>query len=396
LALAELHHQLTRNADSAMIAGIALQAVDTRRVLMLQRSDTKEWEFPGGHVQTGETIEQGAIREWQEETGLNFRGKLLPMWRWTTPTYNGHYVGMLAECPSELTFGALPAETSALKWVKPSELKDLDLRPSVRASLPTFLPMLRMDASERGTFEDALIREEARALLQSLTVTVNKTYAFVTDPEKVRQFQAWLRTQISVAGLSDEQLWRRYAAAGFRKGAARSYDDVSAKQLRAESEDFYKGGRAQFLESSFNRPETVDKVKLLAGRSYSDMKGVTDVMATRMSRKLVDGLVEGKNPREIGGDIDDELDLAEGRATTIARTEIVRAHAEGQLDSMEQLGVDEIGVEVEFATADDGDVCDECDDLEGDTYSVDDAHGVIPVHPNCRCAFIPTGDALKL
>jgi len=34
-------------------------------------------------------------------------------------------------------------------------------------------------------------------------------------------------------------------------------------------------------------------------------------------------------------------------------------------------------------------VCSECSDLEGNVYTIKEAHGMIPLHPNCRCAWKP-------
>ncbi len=136
-------------------------------------------------------------------------------------------------------------------------------------------------------------------------------------------------------------------------------------------------------------PETREKVELLAGRTFDELENVTDDMANKLSRVLSDGLVQGKNPREIGLDIADEIDVSENRAQVIARTEIIRAHAEGQLEAFEKLGVDEVGVDVEWSTAGDLRVCPECAELEGTVYSIEDAHGLIPYHPQCRCSFLP-------
>jgi len=58
------------------VAGLAVLAADTGRVLMLQRAnhDVKDpaagtWEFPGGHLNPDEAPVEGAIREWKEELG---------------------------------------------------------------------------------------------------------------------------------------------------------------------------------------------------------------------------------------------------------------------------------------------------------------------------------------
>ncbi|MBA3732958.1 NUDIX hydrolase [Patescibacteria group bacterium] len=43
--------------------------VDKGKVLLVTGKKGKTWSFPKGHVETGETLEQTAIREVQEETG---------------------------------------------------------------------------------------------------------------------------------------------------------------------------------------------------------------------------------------------------------------------------------------------------------------------------------------
>jgi SPP1 gp7 family putative phage head morphogenesis protein len=113
-------------------------------------------------------------------------------------------------------------------------------------------------------------------------------------------------------------------------------------------------------------------------------------MSSQLDMILADGMANGRGPREIARDMAKRVDgITKKRALVIARTEIIHAHAEGQLDSMETLGVSKTTAAVEFATAGDEKVCPRCAALEGKEYTIKQAHGVIPVHPNCRCAWIP-------
>lgn len=224
----------------------------------------------------------------------------------------------------------------------------------------------------------------------------NKRFSFHTDPQKVKEFQRWLKTQVDSRILKESggDIWQAYAEQGYRKGQGRAFDDVrGSKKASLGSDqrqlDFYAGTKDEFLRSAFGRPVAVEKIQLLAGRSYDDLENVTADMSTRMSRVLVDGLTQGRNPRDIASEMADEADLGSNRAETIARTEIIRAHAEGQLDAMEAMGVDQVGVMVEFSTAADDRVCPECSDYEGTLLDIEEAHGIIPLHPNCRCAFLP-------
>lgn len=67
----------------------------------------------------------------------------------------------------------------------------------------------------------------------------------------------------------------------------------------------------------------------------------------------------------------------------------IHAHAEGQLDGFEDLGIEEVGADVEFSTSDDDIVCPICEKLKEAVYTIDAARGVIPVHPRCRCSWLP-------
>lgn len=222
-------------------------------------------------------------------------------------------------------------------------------------------------------------------------LTINR-FQFESDPDKILAFQKWLREQFGdlMLGKSDEELWAEFARRGYERGAGRAFDDVNKKRRWAPGQgDFYDGTKQQFLRSAFGRPESTDKLRLLAGRSFTDLRNVTEDMAARMQRTLMDGLARGANPRDLVDDLVDDLDVSEARAETIARTEIIRAHAEGQLDAFEKLGVEEVGVAVEWSTAGDDRVCRHCAPLEGVVLTVAESHGLIPAHPNCRCAFIP-------
>lgn len=242
--------------------------------------------------------------------------------------------------------------------------------------------------------EDARRQEttERDSLLNEADLLTNR-FQFHSSPEKLAAFQDWIRGQMKsiVASPTDKQLWENYAKQGYAKGAGRAYEEVNKIKRFAPGEgEFYQGSRAEFMRG-IGRPETVEKIQLLASRSFSDLENVTEDVATRMGRHLVDGVSQGMNPRAVARLMDDDLELGGNRAEVIARTEIIRAHAEGSLDSMKSLGVETVGAIVEFSTAGDGRVCSECDELEGQEFSIDDARGIIPVHPNCRCAWLPAG-----
>ena len=57
-------------ADPIVIAG----AGDDLQILLIRRGDTGAWAFPGGMVDAGESAQEAALRELEEEAGLDLSG----------------------------------------------------------------------------------------------------------------------------------------------------------------------------------------------------------------------------------------------------------------------------------------------------------------------------------
>lgn len=214
-------------------------------------------------------------------------------------------------------------------------------------------------------------------------------YRFATDPEKLKIFRTQVEQEVNrlfQQGSIDSPWVGEYITAAYKKGMVRAFDALARGVYRRDQKE---GATAQFLRSALSDPETVRKVELLAARAFEDMRGLTENMKARLNRELAQGLVQGKGVRALARNINDEIAIGYRRAKVIAATETIRAHAEGQLEAFKRLGIDEVGVEVEWSTAGDESVCPLCAEMQGTRYKVDEASGLIPAHPRCRCTFIP-------
>lgn len=93
-------------------------------VLLLFQRGSRTWSFPKGHMETGETEQQTALRELFEETG--FRTKLVPDARAATEyrissAARKQVVFFLGEVHGEPRLQA--KEIESCRWVKPGELE---------------------------------------------------------------------------------------------------------------------------------------------------------------------------------------------------------------------------------------------------------------------------------
>lgn len=217
----------------------------------------------------------------------------------------------------------------------------------------------------------------------------NKSFAFDRPAEKIDRFMQWLKEA------QNESIIEIQGGAGVGKAAwANTYiDSAYIKGVRDAGAKLRKGGATvaeSWVEQSFMRPIHADRLALAYTRAFNDLQGITDEMDKQISRILAQGLGEGRGPAEIARQIAERVDkIGITRARVLARTEVTSAHAEASLNSYTEAGLEGVEVEAEFTTAGDNAVCEECAALEGKVYTIAESRGVIPVHPNCRCAWNP-------
>lgn len=213
-------------------------------------------------------------------------------------------------------------------------------------------------------------------------------YKFLSNAEKKQRYQAWLRKQIDNGVLQETgndavQQGQHYTAKYVKRGYEKGVTDMGAN-LRQEGVD------VEQLDNVFNQPVHSGKIELIYTRAYDGLEGITQEMDTQISRELSSAISEGMNPRDAARSLNDRVDaVGINRARMLSQTEIIHAHAEGSLDRLESEGFTEVKADVEHLTAGDRRVCPECAALSGSTYTIKEARGLIPVHPECRCTWKP-------
>lgn len=171
-----------------------------------------------------------------------------------------------------------------------------------------------------------------------------------------------------------------------RAAYSRGIDQASAAMRAAGMEI-----PAYSIAAVLNYPMHADVLGLLFARNFDELKGITEAMGQQIARALVEGLSQGLGPRQVAQMIAERVDaIGITRATTLARTEIIRAHAEATLNRYQEFGLQGVMGLAEWVTAGDDRVCELCADLDGKEMSIQDARGLLPRHPNCRCSWLPT------
>lgn len=244
----------------------------------------------------------------------------------------------------------------------------------------------------KGIIRKALLDQDVMGVKTNATVPGTRAFEFLRSGDKVAAFMTWLKAQeddlifdirvgTPVASASNQHWANVYIDTAYQKGLA-----SAATQLR-------KGGvevEQRWIDSAFFRPVHADRIGLIYTRVYTELVGITEAMDQQVSRVLAQGIAEGRGMMDIARSINERVDaIGRTRARTLARTEVISAHAEASLNSYQEAGLEGVRVQAEWTTAGDDQVCPDCQALEGKTYKMDEARGLIPLHPNCRCAWLP-------
>lgn len=262
----------------------------------------------------------------------------------------------------------------------------------------------RLDPTRTVTLRKAFLRELKQRLLEFrrnvsvgvlagnlLGLATNaEEFRFLSIVEKAEAFKKWVQGQFlsAVLGLSGAAgWWRNYTTDGYSKGLGRAYAAVKPIP-QDELPLFQRPGQEDFVRISMQSRRGLDALDALDAKSRLDLGKLGEDVATNAVRMML--AFPDKSASFLESGLDEMFDdVFDTKSKAIVNTNIVSAHAEGQLDGYELLGVDEVEAEVEWVTAGDNKVCSRCSAMSGKVYKVEESHGLIPLHPNCRCMWRP-------
>lgn len=110
--------------------------IENGQILLLYREDESHWEVPGGKVKSDESPTEAAVREAEEEIGVEVELK--------KPFYSGEfqhgeniflwhgYISNISSGEPEIK----EDKFSQIKWFDWSELDEIELAPNLRMILP--------------------------------------------------------------------------------------------------------------------------------------------------------------------------------------------------------------------------------------------------------------------
>lgn len=422
-------------AGQVAVAGLAVQAVDTGRVLMLQRALADDdpaggcLEFPGGHIEGGETPAEAAVREWSEETGLDLpEGGFIGEWT----SANGIYRGFVYTIASEASLDIFDRDWTSnpddpdgdqvevVAWMDPDHLAENPaVRPELAGDLANVLAALdnniakasgpKGDAPAKGAHwpgwehdhvaADHWAPKIAAATAAGLpakhatTIAAGFLAAHPEAPDKGTDRKVLIAaaaTHLAAQHLDLETLLGETIAGlltdGYLIGAA------SAIAVLDNTRTDLGGWKPGDTGTANNMIGTLGAAASL-GALLGTVQAVTRHMAAtrldNLARALADAAMRGDGSTAAGRAMRAALADA-SRAAAVAVTEITRASSTAALYTYAKRGVT-LG---RWITEGDGKVCPRCSGNAaqgavpiGQPYSSGDV--APPIHPHDRCAVLP-------
>ena len=136
---------------------------------------------------------------------------------------------------------------------------------------------------------------------------------------------------------------------------------VTEKQMEAINEQW---GMVH-PQSTIGQTVAAERANFLSSQTFTDWEGITNATSAKLGQILADGVTHGRHPRGVARTIAEELGIDRERTFTIAHTETMRCHADGQIDDFEQMEAEGVGVMAEWLTAGDSGVCELCRPVAG-------------------------------
>jgi hypothetical protein len=282
-----------------------------------------------------------------------------------------------------------------------------DARPHsrVRGSDPTgTLPLQRRFTKDLDARWNTVRRMIPNVVTQRADAVNIVSHASITGQDPIKAFQSWLDEAMRQIVLGQNGAWTL--------AYVRAAGDIALL-------------RAGTLTQADAPP--ADRVPTLQSLCITELQGIIEAVSQQAVRVFAHGLLTKQSPSKIARDVSGIIaSTGVDRGHLLVSFISVRTHSAVTLDTFRAANVPLVGTVaeragttrpihvlardakkakpkkvkwaepddlVEVLTAGDDAVCEECQDISDDgPYTLDEAERLIPLHPRCRCAFIPWAD----
>lgn len=198
--------------------------------------------------------------------------------------------------------------------------------------------------------------------------------------------------------------------ASFSRDVSRRAFNVQSVGSQLLHAVYLRGYRLAYKERRASSPPDppTSASSLYKQQLMSEVRGAVEASLQNMTREVALGVTSGDRTTKIYHRVLNVIrKVMMPRLATSGHTLITQAFNHGKLDAYEKLGVKRVGViaesrsplrtadarhfhdrDVAIMTAGDDLVCEICEELEGEVYTLSEARSLIPAHPNCRCTLI--------
>lgn len=120
------------------------------------------------------------------------------------------------------------------------------------------------------------------------------------------------------------------------------------------------------------------------GSTFSDRIWANkDALMSKLKQSIIDATNGNTTIDKIGKQIKDQFGVSAYESRRLVRTEVARQASQAQ----EQIGINAGCKQVMWSATLEGNTCDECAELDGKTWAIEDSPDC-PEHPLCRCCLI--------
>jgi len=213
--------------------------------------------------------------------------------------------------------------------------------------------------------------------------------------EMSKDFESWLESQMSE--LIDESVVEQHVLKAYRKGRARAY--VQSKGTKITPPQLVNGKlirnaavpenteKEQFVKTGDQSLHSKKTIKNLVTEAAATLKNIAANMVGAIIKTITGGLLRKKPIQEIAAEVQEDVQKFKQYAISETTEYAAKTHAESQLDAYADLGHGYVTAIIE--TARDDRVCKKCAHLDGVELPIEQAKGLLPIHPRCRCIWTP-------